>query len=139
MNYCELAVQLYYALVEIENYKNIVGSTEKLSESLIYNYLKENRNTTLKDLQGHSQVSYDTIYEIIQVLIVRQIVTYNGFLLLNGNSTISLTEHGLEELEITKEKTVEFLERQLKKLSPDDAAQFVTYALKIINTDSPKM
>ena len=139
MDYTELTKELLSVLIRIDNYKNIVEATARLSDSaLLCKYLQDNKSATIKEIQENTNIPYEKIYETVRSLIDKKVVSYTGFLSLNENSTISLTDKGTEEIGKIHSETVAFACRQLKKLSPSEAEQFVEYALKIINTDSPK-
>ena len=137
MDYTELTKELLGALIRIDNYKNILEATARLSDSaLLCSYLQENESATIKEIIINTNLQDERIYETVRVLLERKVVSYNGLLSLNENSVITLTEKGKEELDKIHGETIAFACRQLKKLSPDEAKQFVQYSLKIINTDS---
>ncbi len=139
MDYTALAGELLGALIKKDNYKNILEATGHLSYSaLLCEYLQDNGNATVREMSDSTAIPYEKVFETVRILIDRNILSCSGFLALNENSVISLTQEGTEELARINEQTVSFAARQLKKLSPEEAERFVEYSLKIIHTDSPK-
>ena len=139
MDYTELAKLLLGTLIRKDNYKNIIEATSQLSDSaLLCEYLQENGSATIKEIIDSTNIQYEKVFEVLHILIDKEIVSYSGYLSLNENSKISLTSKGAEELVRINAQAVAFVSRQLKKLSPEEAEQFVEYSLKIINTDSKK-
>ena len=139
MDYTRLAQELFGALIRKDNYKNIIETTDRLSDtSLLCEYLQENGSATLNEIRENTELQYEKIYAAVEMLLERKIVSYSGFLALNENTRISLTDKGEKELDKINTEAIEFTSRQLKKLSPEEAEQFVKYLLKIINTDSNK-
>ncbi|MBQ7204148.1 MAG: MoaD/ThiS family protein [Eubacterium sp.] len=139
MDYTELAKLLLGTLIRKDNYKNIIEATSQLSDSaLLCEYLQENGSATIKEIIDSTNIQYEKVFEVLHILIDKEIVSYSGYLSLNENSKISLTSKGAEELVRINAQAVAFVSRQLKKLSTEEAEQFVEYSLKIINTDSKK-
>ena len=137
MDNTALAKELLDALIRKDNYRNIINATDKLSDSaLLCRYLQQAGSATIKEIKESTDLQYDKIYDTVRILIDKNVVEYNGFLSLNENTVISLTEKGTEELKRFSADAVSFVSRQLDKLSPEEAEQYVKYSLKIINTDT---
>ncbi len=137
MDNTALAKELLDALIRKDNYRNIINATDKLSDSaLLCRYLQQAGSATIKEIKKSTDLQYDKIYDTVRILIDKNVVEYNGFLSLNENTVISLTEKGTEELKRFSADAVSFVSRQLDKLSPEEAEQYVKYSLKIINTDT---
>lgn len=137
MDNTALAKELLDALIRKDNYRNIINATDKLSDSaLLCRYLQQAGSAAIKEIKESTDLQYDKIYDTVRILIDKNVVEYNGFLSLNENTVISLTEKGTEELKRFSADAVSFVSRQLDKLSPEEAEQYVKYSLKIINTDT---